>query len=245
MDKFKDPPFDPDNKYTAAYQCGTTGIAYDATKIKNPPASWAILFDPKVNSKYPFVMSTDSQVMLGAACAYQGNGYACKGKKKWLKAAKLILKTKKRPTFEGFMEDTRMLKAMARGNLAAGVSYNGDFVFDKIHNPDAFAHIKFIVPKEGGELWLDSLAIPAHAPHPDLANKFINFILDPKIGAELSNYNYYATPNKKAVQYLIKPLQNPPVLPNKAGMKRVHYTPSLSGDQLQYVQQLWTSIQSK
>lgn len=245
MDQFKNPPFDPHNKYTAAYQWGTTGIAYDTTKIKNPPDSWAILFDPKVNSKYPFVQGTDPQVMLAAACAYLGEGYTCHGKDKWLKAAKVILKTKKRSNFNGFMDDTRMLKSMARGNVAAGVAYNGDLAFDKLEDPDTYANIKFIIPKEGGELWVDSLAIPAHAPHADLANKFINFILNPKIGAALSNYNDYATPNKASVQYLIKPLKNPPVLPSKSTMKRLHYTPTLKGEDLQFVQQLWTSIQSQ
>jgi spermidine/putrescine transport system substrate-binding protein len=245
MKRFKNPPYDPGNKYTAAYQWGTTGIAYDATKLHKVPDIWAVLFDPKVNSKFPFVLSADPRVMLGAACAYQGHGYACIGAKKWKQAAKLILKTKKRPNFNGFMDDTRMLKQIARGNLVAGVAYNGDLAFDKVQDPKTYAHIKFILPKEGAELWVDNMAIPVHAPHPNLANEFINFILNPKIGAELSNYNDYATPNKASVPYLIPALKKPPVLPSKEAMKRLHFTPSLEGKQLQLVQQLWTAVQSQ
>lgn len=245
MDKFKNPPYDPNNKYTAAYQWGTTGIAYNTKMLDDPPKSWAILFDPDINSKYPFVVSTDAQIMFSVACAYLGMPYQCIGAKPWKKAARLILKTKKRPNFNGFMDNTPMLRQLARGNVAAGMSYNGDYVFVKAHNPEAYAHTNFIIPKEGAELWVDSMAIPADAPHPKLANKFINFILKPKIGAMLSNYNYYATPNKKSVQYLKPVLKKPPVLPTAEQMKRLHFTPSLKGKNLQLLQQLWTAVLSR
>lgn len=245
MSKFRDPSFDPDNKYTAAYQWGDTGIAYDTNDMPSAPDSWAILFDPKVNAKYPFVMGTDAQVMFGAACAYQGQPYDCTGRSDWKKAAKLILKSKKRSNFAGFMDDTPLLKNLARGNMSAGLAYNGDYAFDKKENPEAFKDIKFVVPREGAELWVDSMAIPAHAPHPDLANKFINFILEAKIGAQLSNYNSYATPNKQSLPLLDAALRKPPVMPTDAQMKRLHFTPSIKGDQLQFVQQLWTEIQAR
>ncbi|MDA3919543.1 MAG: spermidine/putrescine ABC transporter substrate-binding protein [Salinisphaera sp.] len=245
MSRFRNAPFDPHNKYTAAYQWGDTGIAYNTDDITNAPDSWSILFDPKVNSKYPFVMGTDAQVMFGAACAYQGKQYACTGQDNWKQAARLILKNKQRSNFSGFMDDTPLLKNLARGNMAVGLAYNGDYAFDKKNNPSAFAHIKFIVPKEGAELWVDSMAIPAHAPHPMLANEFINFILEAKIGAQLSNYNSYASPNKKSLPMLNPELRKPPVVPTDAQMKRLHYTPSIKGDQLQFVQQLWTEIQAQ
>lgn len=244
MDKFENPPFDPGNKYTVAYQWGTTGLAYNTKMLPDAPQSWGILFDPKVNPDYPFVLGTDAQVIFGVACAYAGKPYTCTGAEDWKQAAKLVLKTKQRSNFNGFMDNTPMLRQLARGNVAAGLSYNGDYVFVKAHNPDAYADTKFIIPKEGAELWVDSMAIPAHAPHPDLANKFINFILNAKIGAQLSNYNYYATPNKASVQYLTKVLQQPPILPTDEQMKRLHYTPSLKGKQLHVLQQLWTAVKS-
>jgi len=64
-------------------------------------------------------------------------------------------------------------------------------------------HILF-VPREGSEIWLDNLAVPARAPHRGMAEKFINYILDPKIGAQVANFNQYATPNKAALEF-IKP----------------------------------------
>lgn len=245
MPKFRNPSFDPHNKYTAAYQWGDTGIAYNTNDIPSAPESWAILFDPEVNAKYPFVMGADAQVMFGAACAYQGQPYNCTGRSHWKKAAKLIVENKQRANFAGFIDATPLLKNLARGNMSAGMAYNGDYAFDKAENPEGFAHIKFAVPKEGAELWVDSMAIPAHAPHPKLANEFINFILEAKIGAQLSNYNFYASPNKKSLPMLNPELRKPPVMPTDDQMKRLHYTPSIKGDELQFVQQLWTEVQAQ
>src|SRR5699024_9623641 len=107
--------------------------------------------------------------------------------------------------------------------------FNGDYLFFKKRNPKAYADIDYFVPEEGSELWVDAMAIPAHAPHPKLANKFINFILKPKISAQLSNWNSYASPNKAARPYLKKALTKPPIMPTDADMKRLHFTPSIKG----------------
>lgn len=245
MAKFQDPSYDPGGTYTAAYQWGTTGIAYNTEDLPDVPESWALLFDPEINSRYPFAMITDAQVLFGAACAYQGHGYACLGKKNWKQAAQLILKTKQRPNFAGFVNGTPVLRRLARGSVSVGMTFSGDYLFFKKRNPEAYANIEFFVPKEGSELWVDVMAIPAHAPHPKLANKFINFILNPKIGAKLSNWNAYASPNKAARPYLNEALTKPPILPTDAKMKKLHFTPAIKGEQLQYVQQLWTAVLSR
>src|SRR5699024_5209890 len=106
MDRFQNPDFDPGGKYTAAYQWGTTGIAYNTEDLPDAPHSWALLFDPGVNANYPFAMITDAQVLFGAACAYLGNGYTCTGKDKWKQAAQQVLKTKQRANFSGFVNGT-------------------------------------------------------------------------------------------------------------------------------------------
>jgi spermidine/putrescine transport system substrate-binding protein len=242
--KFRNPKYDPHSKYSVAYQWGDTGIAYNVKDFPNAPASWSILFDPQVNPNYPFAMANDAQFMFGVACAYQGHGYACIGKNKWKQAAKLLLKTKQRPNFSGFIQGTPVLKRLVRGIVAVGPAFNGDYMREKGNSPKAFANIRFMIPKEGTQLWVDTMAIPAHAPHPKLANKFINFILKAKIGAELSNWNHYATPNKSAQPLLDKQLQGPPITPTKEQMKRLHFTPTLKGDQLQLLQQFWAAVKS-
>lgn len=245
MDRFIDPPFDEGNVYSAPYQWGTIGVVYNTRKLPDLPQSWGAIFDADANPDQPFSTLKGSQVSLGAACAYLGAGYTCSDKSDLVKAAELIRTNKKRKNFIGFMDGTPTLTALARGNIALGVTYNGDYLNSKIEDPDAFADTAYFIPEEGGQLWLDTIAIPANAPHPELANKFINFILDAEIGAMLSNANRYATPNKAAVEHLDDALQNDTTVPDDAVMQRLHFMPALSGKDLQLVEQLWDEVQSQ
>lgn len=242
MPRFRNPAYDPHSRYTAAYQWGDNGIIYNARKLPNAPKSWAILFDPSFNKKFPFALDTGPQGPIADACAYQGRGYNCASRDNWKQGAKLVLKTKKRANFIGFIKSTPVINQLIRGNVVAAVTNNGDYAFLKKRNPKAFKNIKFILPKEGSELWVDVMAIPAHAPHPKLANEFINFILNAEIGAKLSNWNAYATPNKASQPLLNAELQKPPITPTKEQMERLHFLPRLKGDQLQFLQQLWTDV---
>ncbi|WP_372612664.1 PotD/PotF family extracellular solute-binding protein [Halomonas sp.] len=73
----------------------------------------------------------------------------------------------------------------------------------------------------------------------------LDFILDAEVGAQLSNYNYYASPNAAAVPYLDEVLTEPPVQPSEDDMARLRFTPSLEGEQLQTFQQLWSEVQAR
>ncbi|MHB8247488.1 MAG: ABC transporter substrate-binding protein [Acidithiobacillus sp.] len=246
LPQFKSPSYDPNNAYSVPYQWGTTGIAYNDLKIKNPPASWGILFDPKVNPDYPFSMMGGSGMeTVGAACAYLGDGFSCKGEKDWVAAAKLLAETEKRKNFTGFQNGTPALHQLESGILSAAMVYNGDFAYGMAKDPKAFAHLKFILPKEGAHVWVDNMAIPAHAPHPKLAMEFINFILDPKVGAELSNYNHYASPNAASKPYLDPVLKSPLITPTAAEWKRLHYLPAIMGKDLQTYDQIWTAVRAQ
>ncbi|RTR02337.1 ABC transporter substrate-binding protein [Halomonas nitroreducens] len=245
MEQFQDPSYDPGSQYSAPYQWGTTGIIYNAETFPDAPKSWSLLFDPEVNPQHPFALMGDGQVTMGGACAFLGHGYDCTGMDAWKEAARLLIETKNRDTFSGFSDGTPALQQLARGVTHAGLSYNGDFLYYKEENPDSFANLEFMIPDEGAEKWVDAMMIPAEAPNPDLAHKFIDFILDAEVGAQLSNYNYYASPNAAAVAHLDEVLTQPPVQPSDADMERLRFTPSLEGDQLQTFQQLWSEVQAR
>ncbi|WP_110687534.1 ABC transporter substrate-binding protein [Salinicola aestuarinus] len=245
MPEFADPAFDPGAEYSVAYQWGISGIVYDTETFPDAPKSWSLLFDPEVTGNQPFSLMGDGQVSMGAACAYLGAGYDCNDPESWKAAARLLLATKHRNTFSGFTDGTPTLQQIQRGVIRAGLTYNGDYLQQKEENPEAFETIDFMVPEEGTEMWVDSMMIPAQAPHPELAHEFINFILDAKIGAQLSNYIYYASPNQAAVPELDPVLTQPPVLPTDEDRANLAFTPSLDGQNLQIFQQLWTEVQSR
>ncbi|TDO12518.1 MULTISPECIES: ABC transporter substrate-binding protein [Halomonas] len=245
MAQFRDPSFDPGAEYSVPYQWGTTGIVYNTATFPDAPKSWSLLFDPEVNPDYPFALMGDGQVSMGGACAYLGHGYDCTDMNAWKQAAQLLIDTKRRDNFSGFSDGTPALQQLARGVTHVGLSYNGDYLFFKEEDPATFANLDFMIPDEGAEMWVDSMLIPSEAPNPEMAHKFIDFILDAKVGAQLSNYNYYASPNAAAVPYLDAVLTVPPVQPSEADMKRLRFTPSLEGQALQTFQQLWSEVQSR
>lgn len=249
LPKFQNPPYDPGGKdkvYSVAYQWGTTGILYNEKIFSDPPHTWALLFDPDINSKYPFSMITDPLVMMGAACVYLGYKYTCTktASKKVLKqATQLLIKTKNRPNFSGFVDGTPAVRQVARGNLKVAVTWNGDFWWEKVRHPDMYEHIKYFLPKGGTEIWADTMAIPSKAPHPKLAHKFINFILKPKIGAQLSNWNSYPSPNEASQPYINERISKPPVTPSRAAIKNVlHFSPVVKGKRLKLINQLWSLV---
>jgi spermidine/putrescine transport system substrate-binding protein len=92
---------------------------------------------------------------------------------------------------------------------------------------------------------MDNLAVCAKAPNRIVAEKFINFLLKPEIGAQLADYNQYATPNKAALQFVrSENLNNPMIYPTPDVMQRLEFLHDL-GKQTRLYDEVWTQVKSK
>jgi spermidine/putrescine transport system substrate-binding protein len=239
--RFQNPDYDKGDAYSIPYQWGTTGLLYDPAKIKNPGTGWAILFDPKANPNYPFVIPKgEGRDQIGAACAYLGYGFNCSDPKQWIVAAKLIEQEKTRANFSGFVDETPGRDQEKGGLIALTMAYNGDVT--QCYADGTCKNLKFFLPKEGSEIWVDTMAIPTHAPHPALALQFINFILDANNGADLSNFNQYASPNQAAQKGLTGIMASDLINPSAEEMKRLVFLAPLSGANFKLFNQIWTSV---
>ncbi len=239
--KFQNPTYDRGDKYSIPYQWGTTGIGYLIDRFKNPAPSWSLLFDPKVNPTYPFtLMGGSGQDSIGAACAYLGKGFNCDTQADWTAAAKLIKQTMARKNFTGFVDGTPERDQLKSKLNSAGMTFNGDVATSQADGSGK--DIGFLLPKEGTELWVDTMAIPAHAPNTKLALQFINFILDAKQGAALSTYNNYSTPNQASEPLLAPAMKLQIVNPSPADYKLLHFLPPLSGPKLKTFNAIWTAV---
>ncbi len=239
--KFQNPDYDKGDQYSIPYQWGTTGIVYDPKKISDPGTGWGLLFDPKINSTYPFVIPKgEGRDQIGAACAYLGYGFNCAQKDQWLAAAKLIQATKKRPNFAGFVDETPARDQMKSGLIAAAMGYNGDIA--SCEADGSCPGLKFFLPAEGSEIWVDTMAIPAHAPHPELALEFINFILGAHTGADLSNFNQYASPNQASQKYLTGILNSELINPTPDQLAHLQFLAPLKGADYKLFNDIWTSV---
>jgi len=239
--KFRGPSFDPTNKYSVGWQWGTVGLMYRKDRIKDADAqSWSILFDEKKDPG-PFCLLDSVREMMGITLRYLGHDFNSVNPKELKAACDLLIKTKKRPSCLGFKGGVGGKNDVVANAAAAAIVYNGDAIQAMGEDPK---HLGFVVPKEGSEIWLDSMCIPAKAPHPDAAHKWINWILEPKVGASLSNYNHFATPNEAAKPFLNKEdLANPGVWPTPEIMKTLQFTKDLGKD-TRIVDQAWTRVKS-
>lgn len=236
--QFANREYDPGNKYTVPYQWGTVGLYVRKKAGETIDETWGLIFDAKKQIG-SFLMIDDSRAAIGAALRYKGYSLNTTDKKQMKEARDILIEAKKRSLgFEGGVgAKNKVLAKVCR----IGMVYNGDAVRGMKEDADTY----YFVPKEGGEIWLDNLAIPAKAPNREMAEKFINYILDAKVGAQLSNFNQYATPNKAALEF-IKPedLKNPDIYPPPDIMKNIEFVKDL-GSKTGWYDELWTSIKSK
>lgn len=236
--QFANLPFDPGNNYGAPYQWGTTGLYLRAPKDKAADESWGLIFDP-ARQPGPFLLIEDLRSCFGAALKYKGHSLNTTNLEELAEARDLLVAAKKRSLgLEGGTGCKN--RVLARGAVLA-MTYNTDAIRGMAED----AETRYFVPREGGEIWLDSLSIPAKAPHRDLAEKFINFVLDPKVGAQVANFTRAATPNKAALDF-IDPAdrRNPSIYPPPEVMGRLEYVQNL-GDKNRLYEELWTQIKSR
>jgi len=239
--KFTKISFDTGNKYSVGWQWGTVGLMYNKAKLKESDVkSWSILFDPAKNPG-SFYLIDSVREMLGIALSYLGYDFNSADPKELLEATDLLIKTKKRDKCLGFKGGVGGKNDVISGVADAAIVYNGDAIQTVSKEPEKFG---FIVPKEGSEIWIDSMCIPAKAPNLDAAHKWINWVLDPEVGASLSNYNQYATPNDAAIPYLNKAdLKNTGIWPTPEIMNTLHFVEDL-GKKNKIIDQAWTRVKS-
>jgi len=121
------------------------------------------------------------------------------------------------------------------------MAYNGDVA--GCYSDGSCANLKYYLPSQGSEIWVDTMAIPTHAPHPTLAIQFINYILNAQVGAALSNFNTYASPNQASQSQLTPGVLNSRlIVPNDDDMKNLTFLAPLRGAQFKLFNQIWTSV---
>ncbi|MBX7139106.1 MAG: spermidine/putrescine ABC transporter substrate-binding protein [Oligoflexia bacterium] len=235
--QFASPPFDPGNAYTAPYQWGTVGLYVRRKPGQQIDESWSLVYDAK-KQPGPFVMIDSMRESMSSALKLMGHSVNDTDPEHLKKARDMLIEAKGRSVgFDGGVGGkNKVLSKVA--NMA--IVYNGDAVRGMSEDEETY----YFVPKEGGEIWLDSMAIPSKAPHKDLAEKFINYILEPDVGAQLSDFNQYATPNKAAKEK-VNPddLKNPAIYPSAEIMAKLEFLHDL-GDKTKLFDEIWTQVKS-
>ncbi len=239
-DQFKNVPYDPGNVYCAPYDWGTTGLGYlDGTV--DQPTSWTALFEPDPNSPAygRTTMLDDVRESFAAALVYLGYDINTTDEAQLNEAKEALIRAK--AGLAGYDSDTYEDLVAAEENLMAH-GWNGDFLVAQENNEN----VAFVVPEEGGVIWVDNVCIPASAtPEEKLAAEmFIDFLLRPDIGAMLTEYNYFASPNAAAEELLDEEfLSDPAVYPPEEVISKLQYIKPV-GEAESIYQRLWDEVKS-
>ncbi len=198
---------DPSNEYSVPYLWGTTGIGYNEDKIKKilgdaRPDSWNYIFDPKHAAKFKdcgISLLDAPDEILKIVLAWIGRDPNSQ-KEEDLKAAEAKLMPI-RP-FVRKIHSSQYIDDLANGDLCIAVGWSGDILQarDRAEEAGQGVKIKYAIPKEGTIVWFDMLAIPADAKHPKNAHAFINYLMEPQVAANNSNFVNYANGNAASLR---------------------------------------------
>ncbi|MCZ7646321.1 MAG: spermidine/putrescine ABC transporter substrate-binding protein [Planctomycetota bacterium] len=236
--RFRDAAHDPGNKYAAPYFWGTTGILYRKDKLKDPPRSWSAIFKEPAGT---FALLDEMRDLLGSALVYQGKSSNSRNREELKAAAELLIQAKHSEKFRFLSSGTEAKDKVLAGEIDMTVNWNGEGVRAMKESEQ----VDFFIPEEGSVLWVDSLAIPKHAPNPDGAHKLIDWLCEPKHAARQATALGYGSPVAAALEHLSKEdRENPRIYPPEELMRKLQIQEELGADS-QVWDELWTQIKSR
>ena len=244
---------DPDARHLIPYMWGTTGIGYNVAKVQAalgesaPANSWRLIFDPTIAAKLAgcgITLLDDAQEAFAAALIYLGKDPNSTAKAD-IDTAQQLLKTL-RPHIK-YYHSSQYINDLANGDICVAHGYSGDVIQAQERAEEAGNNVQiaYTIPEEGAIMWIDTMAIPKDAPHPDQAHAFIDFLLTPQIIAEITDYVAYANGNAAATTLISEEIRtDTSIYPSHDIMARLS-APQLTPDAVQRQRtRSWTRIKS-
>ncbi|MGF6150888.1 putrescine transport system substrate-binding protein [Pseudomonas fluorescens] len=243
---------DPDNKHAFPYMWGSIGIGYNAEKVKaalgiDKIDSWDVVLKPENIAKLKGcgVSFLDSPTeMLPVALHYLGLPTDSQKKEDLKKAEELFLKI--RPSITYF-HSSKYISDLANGNICVAVGYSGDVQQAKTRAAEAGDKVKvsYAIPKEGAGSFYDMVAIPKDAENVEGAYKFMNYLLQPKVMAEITNAVRFPNGNAEATQYVNKEITSDPgIYPTAEVQAKLYAIADLPAATQRELTRSWTKIKS-
>jgi spermidine/putrescine transport system permease protein len=232
--RFLNRPHDPGNRYSIPYFWGTTGIGYRKSRVESVD-SWGALWDPRYRGR--ILMLDDARETFTAALRLRGLGVNTTDPAQ-LAAAQALL-VAQRPLVRAY-NSSNFEDVLLSGDVWLAQGWNGQFARAMAQDPD----IAYVVPKEGSSLFLDNLAIPRDAPHPELAHAFLDFVMEAEVAAEICRTMQYSSPNRAALALLPPAIRdNPAIFPPADVVARTEVLEDI-GEATVLYDRLWTEVKT-
>ena len=195
LPSLRDPSYDPGNAHSVPYMWGTVGILYNTKMVDEPVDSWGILWDDKyVNN---VIMIDSIRDSLGITLKYMGHSMNTRDIFALEEATMMLIDQKQRGIVKAYQLDETKDKMVA-GEAALAVVYSGDAQYAIDLNPD----LAYAIPKEGSNVWVDCMVIPATARNKHNAEVFINFMCRPDIAKMNCEAIRYSSTNTGAIELM-------------------------------------------
>ena len=244
---------DHGNRFAVPYLWGTVGIGYDVDKVTKqlganvPLDSWSLIFNETILSELSrcgVSMLDSGSNVIGAALSYLGKGPGKRSEADYLAAEALL---KKVAPYVRFVSERQYTDELVTGSACVVVGWSGD-VFQAQFEADTKrpeARIKYLIPKEGTEIWSDVFVIPADAANPKEAHEFINFMLHPIVMASNSHYMTYANAGKPEFRSELPSDRDwSAVYPSESTMQRMWIETPPTTTERNIVDRIWASVKS-
>jgi putrescine transport system substrate-binding protein len=243
---------DPGNRYAMPYLHAMNGFVYNVDMVKArmpdaPTDSLAMIFDPKVMARLAdcgvtFLDSPEDVIQLALAYLHLDPNSQ---KIDDLHAAETLVMAV-RPYIRTF-DSIDYFHQLASKEICLAIAWSSDYYVAqaRAREDGTGAHLVFVLPKEGSNITYNAFLIPASAPHPQAAHEFLNFILEPKVIAEITNDIHYGNDNLAARPF-VNPdiLADPAVYPSAEVRARLFLPAELGADYYRQRTRVWTHIKT-
>jgi putrescine transport system substrate-binding protein len=243
---------DPGNQYAVPYLWGTNGIGYNVDKVKEVLGldkidSWDVVFEPQNIKKLhscgvAFLDSADE--MMPTVLNYMGLNANSTNPEDYKKAEAKLLAVRPYVTY---FHSSKYIADLANGDICVAIGFSGDMFQAKARAAEAGKgmNIAYSIPKEGGALWFDMLAIPKDAANVKEAHAFINYLLKPEVIAQVSDYVGYANPNPGSDTLMEQSIRtDESVYPPQAVLDKTYVSIELPPNIQRLMTRSWTKVKS-
>ncbi len=234
--RFRGLPYDPANAHSVPYMWGTTGIAYLKEKVVPAPDSWEALWDPKLVKQ--MTMLDDGREVIAAALRLTGADLRAAPPAEAIEKAKKKLLERKPKAY-----DSSPKAMLVNGDCWIAQCYSGDALQA---SAELEGKVGYVVPKEGGTLWIDNLCVAKGAPRRELAHRFIDYLLRPEVSAAITNETRFPNPNEAARKHIRKEvLEDPLVFPPEEVLARCATLPVLPPEAKKALDAAWADLKAQ
>lgn len=233
---FINAPFDPENKYSIPYLWGSSGIAVNTQRIdKATITTWNDLWKPEYEGRV--MLMNDLRDVFTMSLLTLGYNGSTRDPEHIRQAYEKL--TTLMPNVRTFNSDAPRMPFM-EGETYLGLAWNGEVIMAQ---DQGMPELDFVYPKEGAIMWMDNMVIPKNAKNRDNAYKFIDFILQPKYSAMLSEEIGYGSPNEAAKKEMPPELANNAIVyPPAELLKHAMFREDVGDDTMALYQKYWDRL---